>query len=251
MARLIVGGIACSLALLGIAMRAGADPTPSQSGASVALGAAGAAAGLAVLPFPYVVRAAASTLLGVFLLGLGVVGAGPLGALALDGEQTNNVARAIALLFLPAALLFRARYRAYPRARLVLSVGLVAALPFAVASGLVLANVGAPLLERAGAAVDIGVLLSGLFGFMGADTTGGGSVWAALVLTVLPANVLLTELDVIRHHLANHVGWLACGGAAVGTAAAAALATIGTYQTLAAWLGRDARLDAKLRQGAA
>src|SRR5882672_10772202 len=59
-ARFIVGGIACSFALLGLAMRLGADATRTGSGSSVAFAAAGAAAGLAALPFPYSIRAIAS-----------------------------------------------------------------------------------------------------------------------------------------------------------------------------------------------
>jgi hypothetical protein len=247
-ARFIVGGVAVSFALLGLAMRLGADVTSTGSGSSIALAAAGAAAGIAILPFPYFVRALSAAILGSFLLLLGIGGVGPLAGLAISGTQGGNVARVLALGILPGALLFRARYRAYPRARMVLGLGLAAALPFAVTRGLLLADATAPLLERGGAALDVAVLLAGLFGFMGEDTTGGGSVWAALTLFVLPADVALGELDRTQHHLgAGSVGWLRHAGAAAGTACAATLLAIGGYQALAAWLGADARREAKSR----
>ena len=245
-ARFIIGGVAISFALLGLAMRLGADVTRTGSGSRIALAAAGAAAGLAVLPFPYSVRAMASAVMGACLMLLGIGGVGPLAGLAVDGTQGANGARVLALGILPGALLFRARYRAYPRARLVLGLGLVAALPFTITRGLLLADTGAPLLERGGAALDIAVILAGLFGFMGEDTTGGGSVWAALVLFVLPADVALGELD-RAHHLAGSIGWLGHAGAAAGTACAAILLGVGGYQALAAWLGADARREAKSR----
>lgn len=240
-ARFIVGGVAFSFALLGLAMRLGADATRTGSGSSVAFAAAGAAAGLAALPFPYSVRAIAAALLGGFLMLLGIEGTGPLAGLALSGSQGSNVARMLALGVLPGALLFRARYRAYPRARWVLGVGLIAALPFAASRALMLADTAVPLFERAGAALAVGVILAGLFGFMGEDTTGGGSVWAGLVLFVLPAEVALGQLDPAHRHLPGGLGWLTHGGAAVGTAGAATLLAIGGYQALAAWLGADAR----------
>lgn len=239
-ARFIVGGIAFSFALLGLAMRLGADATRTGSGSSVAFAAAGAAAGLAALPFPYSVRAIAVAMLGGFLMLLGIEGTGPLAGLALGGSQGSNVARMLALGVLPGALLFRARYRAYPRARWVLGVGLIAALPFAASRALMLADPAVPLFERAAAALAVGVILAGLFGFMGEDTTGGGSVWAGLVLFVLPGEVALGQLD-RAHHLPGGLGWLTHGGAAVGTAGAATLLAIGGYQALAAWLGADAR----------
>jgi hypothetical protein len=240
-ARFIVGGIAFSFALLGLAMRLGADATRTGSGSSVAFAAAGAAAGLAALPFPYSVRAIAAAMLGGFLMLLGIEGTGPLAGLALGGTQGSNVARMLALGVLPGALLFRARYRAYPRARLVLGVGLIAALPFAASRALMLADAAAPLFERAPAALSVAVILAGLFGFMGEDTTAGGSVWAGLVLFVLPGEVAFGQLDRAHQHLLSSMGWLTHGGAAVGTAGAATLLAIGGYQALAAWLGADAR----------
>jgi len=247
-ARFIVAGVAVSFALLGLAMRLGADLTPTGSGSSVALAAAGASASIALLPFPYLVRALSAAVLGGFVLLLGIAGVGPLAGLAIAGAQGANVARVLALGVLPGALLFRARYRAYPRARLVLGLGLAAALPFAVTRLLMLADTTAPFLERGGAAVDVAVLLGGFFGFMGEDTTAGGSVWAALVLFVLPADVALGQLERTHHHLApgGH-GWLGHAGAATGTACAATLLAIGGYQALAALLGADARREAKSR----
>jgi hypothetical protein len=242
--RVVTGGVALALVLLGVAMRQGVGPVaPENTSSSIAFAAAGIAVALACLPFSYTVRAVAVALLGGALMALGVVAAGPLASLRLGSTLGVELTRLLALAALPGALLFRARYRAYPRARLVLGVALLAALPFAIGRAGVFLDSASDLVDRAGAAVDVAVILSGLFGFMGADTTAGGAVWAALVLGVLSADIALRELDAP----AGLTHWMAHSATAIGAACAGILAAMGEYHLLAAGLGRDARRMAKKR----
>jgi hypothetical protein len=232
--RWVTIGIGVALAFLGLAMRLGNDPTPGA--ASIAIGAAGAAGALAVLPFSYTIRAVSIAALGVLLMALGLEGSGPLAAGRVGGGG-SELARLLTLATLPGALLFRARYRAYPRARLVLGIALLASVPFAVSQILVTADTAAPLLDRGSAALDLAIILAGLFGFMGEDTTAGGSVWASLVLALLPANIAVRAFD----SLPSPGAWVRPVGAAIGTGCAATLAAVGLFHVLASWFGSDAR----------
>lgn len=198
-----------------------------------------------MLPFPYSIRAIAIATLGLLLMGIGLDGAGPL-ATGRVGGGGSEVARLLSLLTLPGALLFRARYRAYPRARLVLGLGLIASVPFAVSQIGVAADSAAPLLDRGSAALDLAVILSGLFGFMGDNTTAGGAVWAALVLGLLPANIAIRAFDSVEA-----AAWVRPVAAAVGTGCAAILASQGIFQLLASWLGPDARRLVRKKASAA
>jgi hypothetical protein len=177
--RLGIGGVALALALLGLAMRFGVGRGALPSNASsVTFAASGAALALAALPFSYSIRAGAAAALGIALIVLGVDRIGPISI----ARSAPDVARLVALTALPGALLFRARYRAYRRARWVLLAALAASLPFALDRGWTVADASLPIALRAGAAADVFIILAGLFGFMGEYTTGGTSVWAALVI---------------------------------------------------------------------
>lgn len=238
--RLAIGGVAISLAFLGLALRHGVGRgTLPADASSVTLAAAGAGLAVAGLPFSYSLRAAAAATLGLALIGLGADGAGPL-VIARSG---SDLARLLALAFLPGALLFRARYRAYRRARWVLVSALLIALPFAIDRTLAVANAGQPFLVRAGAVADIVIVLSGLFGFMGDDTTGGSSVWAALVIAVLSGNIALRQFAPSTFPGGALLAHL---GEALSTACATTLVTIGVFHLLSARLARDARQRASI-----
>ena len=241
--RWVTAGVAISLLFLGVALRLSGDATPGS--ASVAIGVGGAAAALAALPFPYSIRAVSISALGLLLMVAGLDGAGPLAAGHVGGGG-SEVARLLSLSTLPGALLFRARYRAYPRARLVLGLALLASVPFAISQTLVAADSAAPLLDRGSAALDLAVILSGLFGFMGENTTAGGAVWAALVLALLPANIAVRAFDSVEA-----AAWVRPVAAAIGTGCAATLATQGFFQLLASWLGPDARRLVRKKASAA
>jgi hypothetical protein len=88
------------------------------------------------------------------------------------------------------------------------------------------------------------ILLSGLFGFMGDDTTGGSSVWAALVIAVLSGNVALRQLWPPAFPGGSALVYF---GAGISTACAATLVAIGLFHLLSARLARDARRRASLQ----
>jgi hypothetical protein len=160
--------------------------------------------------------------------------------MAADEGLFRNVIRLTTMSLLPAALLFRATYRAYRPARIALAGAFVLSVPFVAQQLLVALDPAAQPAVRAGAVFDVGVVLCGLFGFMGKDTTGGSSVWASLLLGVLAADVALRELS---PRIDAGVGRLVYGTAAVGVLCAAIMVSFGLYQLLAAVLAGDARRE--------
>jgi hypothetical protein len=127
----------------------------------------------------------------------------------------------------------------------VLLVALASSLPFAVGRALAVVDPAQSVTLRAGAACDVIILLSSLFGFMGDYTTGGSSVWAALVIAVLSGNVALRQLEPIRY---PDIGLLTHLATALSVACAATLVAIGFFHLLSARLARDARHRAKVQQ---
>ena len=232
-------GIAVVYGLLGFAFKAGIGVPDARIDAStISYSAAGAVAAVAILPFPYALRAGVALVLGVAVMTLGLRGAGPLAGLAVDGGLFRDLTRLVAVSALPAALIFRARYRAYGPARGILALALGLALPFVVVAALPILDPSGPVVSRAGAAVSVAVVFCSLFGFMGAGTTGAGSVWAGLVLLVLPSELALRELTPLA---GPDTGVLTYPATSVALVAAATLAALGIYQLLAAALAGDAR----------
>lgn len=228
-------GVSVALAMLGVALRFGVGhPIVGPDGSTLSFSAAGAALTVALLPFPYALRAIMALLLGTVLMVLGLRGSGPLAAIGNDGPRLADVLRLAPLTVLPAALLFRGRYRAYTRARWLLAAGLALTLPFIAREIVTLANAGSDVFARVAAATSVATVLCGLFGFMGAGTTGAGAVWAALVLAIIPGEIAVRELSVPSPTFAY-------ASAAVGLACAAILATVGLYQLFAAIFASDAR----------
>lgn len=234
--RVLIGAMAVALGLLGLAVRGGlAGPARVVDPSSVTFAAAAVAAAVAALPFSYELRAVAVAVLGAALMALGLEDLGP--AVTGSGTRLGSAARFAALSALPAALLFRARYRAYPKARLVLIAALAVALPFVIGNVREALNPALPILERASAVGVATAALGGLFGFMGYYTTGGGSVWAALLLCAASADVAVGDV-------AHGYAWLPAATSAVGTACAATLVTLGVYHLLSTCLAADARSQA-------
>lgn len=230
---------ALTLGLLGLSFRFALGlPEQAISTSSATFGAAAGLAGIAILPFPYLVRAVASLAVGVFLMTVGVMGTGPLGGVAVDGGAARDITRMVTLTVLPAALFFRVSYRAYGRARLILLIALLLSLPFFVGQVLLATNADVSTITRSAAGVTAGAILCALFGFMGSGTTGAGSVWAALLLFVLPAETAFRQLTPLA---GPDTGVLIYPAAAVGMLAAGLVASIGLYQVLAAMFAADAR----------
>jgi hypothetical protein len=231
--------IAVGLAAIGIAFRLGVGaPAIEPSAGTIAFSAAGAIAAVAALPFPYALRAGVALLLGVVLMLLGMRGSGPLAGLEVDGGSARDVARLVALSALPAALLFRSSYRAYAKGRWVLAAALVCAAPFVMLEVVLALNASAPVVARAAAAVNIAIVLCSLLGFMGEGTAGGASIWAALILVCVPAEVAVRALTPLADADTGYLTYPATAGALT---IVALLASLGLFQLLASVLGPDAR----------
>jgi hypothetical protein len=236
--RLWLVGIALALTALGLAMRAGVGvPSLQAEAATLCFSSAGALVAAAVLPFPFAVRAAVALTVGSGLMVLGLRGTGPLAGLVIDGSLPRGIARLSTLVLLPAALLFRSRYRAFRRARGVLAFALVASLPFLIMAGMLVADPAAPWVARAGAGASMAFILTSGFGFMGTSTTGWGAVWAVLLLVGIPLEVGL------RHFVLADAdsGVLTYPATAIGLVCAATLAALGVFQLLAALWAPEAR----------
>lgn len=230
-----------TLALVGFAWRLGVGPqTLLASGSSLSFAGATAALLAAALPLTYFARALACLVLGLGLMGLGLAEQGPLAGLAVDGAIGRDFARLLALVALPAALLFRGSYRSYGRSRLILAVGLAAAAPYLIAEvGLALEASANPVVRWA-AALSAASLAAGAFGFLGSASLGACPALAALVLVTLPAELALRELT----PLADWAGGpLSYGTLGLAVAAAGVLATLGLYQVLACAFGGEARRE--------
>jgi hypothetical protein len=241
--RLWFGGVALALVLLGLAFRLGVGaPSARLDAATISFSAAGGILALALLPFPYALRAGVVALLGAALMALGLRGAGPLAGLMIDGGLAKDLSRLIAASILPAAFLFRGHYRAYPRARLVVALALACAVPFLAGEVLLLLDGSVAPVSRIAAGANVMAVSCGLLGFMGGDTTGAGSVGAAFVLVSLPAELAVRELTPLA---TPDTGLLTYPAAGVGVASAAVLVSVGLFQLLAAALGPDARRIAK------
>jgi len=169
---------------------------------------------------------------------LGIAGIGPAGEIAqATGEW--GILHLLAVVGLPAALLFRARYRAYGGARLVLLAALLMALPFAVYCGVSLAQSSHLVLQIA-SGVALGTICLSLVGFMGSETTGAGSTMATAV-TFAVTGQLVTEAIVLYapgYPLMPIVWAIASNSAFFGTAI---IGSLGLFQLLAWRLGPHAR----------
>ncbi|MFO0571052.1 MAG: hypothetical protein U0263_35795 [Polyangiaceae bacterium] len=230
--------VALTLTLLGLAMRFGVGvPDDRVEGATIAFSAAGALSAVALLPFPYALRAVVALVVGLTLMALGMKSGGPLGGLTVDGNVARGVARLVTLTTLPAALFFRARYTAFGRARGVLAGALVLSLPFVGMEVALVADGAAPWVPRLGAGLSIAFVLCSLFGFTGQGTTGWGALWAALVLGGIPLEVAL------RHFVLADAttGYLTYPATAVGLVCAATVASLGLFQLLATFWAPEAR----------
>lgn len=149
--------------------------------------------GLGAFRVPYTARGTGFLLLGMAAVVTGLVGFGPLDGLVMAGRSpVEPAAKVMAATALPAALLFRARYRAYAGARVALLVALVAAVPAAVSAGMSVA--AGPLVASIAAGVTLVAILTSLMGFMGEGTTAASTAWAVCVLVVFGAEVVVRSL---------------------------------------------------------
>ena len=178
----------------------------------------------------YARRAAALVLVGGLGLIAGVGGIGPAAAIAIAGTGSATT-RVLGATVLPAALLFRAKYRAFRGARWILAAAFATALPFASHAAFTVAADEHGLAEL-GALISIGALGAGLFGFMGAETNAAASYTATANIFGLAADVALSSLGARNEPIAlSHVIEAALAAIAFGFFAGGA--ALGMFQALA------------------
>ncbi len=178
-----------TLPVLGVRLEGRAALVPSVVVGAVTLFAA-------VAHVSYRKRAVAMVALGAIVAGLGVAGTGPAQGVATGGALWS-VARAVAAAALPAAILFRSQYRAFEGARLLLGLAFLAALPFAIHAIGILVEAPTFGFTELGAILALVVLIAGLPGFMGSETTAAGSFVAPLMIAGFGLQAGLSRLGAL------------------------------------------------------
>ena len=157
-----------------------------------------------------------------------------------DGGAGWGVSRLLSVVTLTAALLFRARYRAYAGARIFLGTALVVSLPFAVHAGAVFASDAGFGPAHVGAALVLVTMAATLIGFMGAETIGAGPYVAIALVFAVSLELASRGFAVVglTRGLPPLVG-VTVGAAGFG--AAAGFTALGLFQLLAWRFAEDAR----------
>ncbi len=201
-------------------------------GAAVPSLVIGAIAMVAALPgITYRQRAIAMVVLGLLsdVVGLQGTGVGGLGW---------NLARLIPAVTIGAALMFRARYRAYTGARVFLGVALASSLPFVVQVGVgLMGGVGA---AQVGAIIALVAIAASFTGFMSAETTGAGPYLAHAVALTFAVELVVAALGApgARLDAASVIQVIIPALAFVGSAV---LSALGLFQIVAWRFAADAR----------
>jgi hypothetical protein len=221
--------------LVGLAPLLGGPP---QGDVVPAIIIGGMAVAGAIAPLGYVPRAALMLVIGVSIALLAMVSMGP--ALVVGGSLGGwSALHFVAAAGLSAALLFRARYRAYVGARFFLMMALAAALPLI---GYAVVTLGqAALVVQVTTGVALSAIAVSMIGFMGSETTvAGGWVAGAVIVAVctqLGAETLFGPrvapdgLPALLYGIASVFAFLC----------ATMLASLGTFMLLAARHWRAAR----------
>jgi hypothetical protein len=199
----------------------------------VTAGAAGVAWTSAV---PYSPRAALGALAGALPLVLGIEGMGPLSILGAEGRN-EAAAMLVLLTVLPAALFFRARYRAFGAARAFLAVALLLAAPAVLLLGRGSLATGTPFAVRLCDMVVVIAILATFSGFLGAETTGACTIWGVALLVLTPTRDLVAALA--PDASASRIGGATAG--CLGLSLAGTVVSLALYQLLAATFARRAR----------
>jgi hypothetical protein len=241
--RIWLGTFALACAFSATAARFGFGPHTANVFEGSLVAAILASIGAAV-PASYTARATMAIVSGLSLLVLGALERGPLAPLGHLG--VFRAAMGILLvLTLPPALLFRSRYRAFPEARLVLSIALLLSIPALILAVLGALDGDATLPSRIADGVLVAAILTGLFGYMGAETTGGCARWAGFLLVAYAGRIAVQVMpfhndfsDSQPLDVYGHWGYLV---ASAGTLAATTLLAVGLYQALATMFAKQAR----------
>jgi len=232
--RIWLVGFAMAFALVAVASRLGFGP-PSRNVFNGSLATAVVALLAALLPAPYAARASLAIIAGLVPLALGAMGEGPLAAVGFQGHLAG-AAGLVLITLLPGALFFRARYRAFRAARVILAVTLLLSLPAMV--GLVLGAIAdGEIVPRIMGGATLLATLTAFFGFMGEETTGGCGRWALLIILVHATRL---GVQTLGQGSGVYGQWGFVIGAA-GEFAAAAIVSFALFQLLAVAFAREAR----------
>ena len=250
------GQLAVRLGLVALAVAfAGAVPAslsglgprpPSVAAGSLATATVALLAALLPSPSPGVVpphplrstygaRALLAVVAGLVPLALGALGEGPLGAIGFEGTA-RAAAGLLFVTLLPGALFFRARYRAFRAARVILGIAIVLAAPTMVWLGTGAFTDG-DLTERILDGVTLAASLTAFCGFMGEETTGGCTGWGLLVILAHAARLAARSFGEDGELFGP---WGFAIGAA-GEFIAATLIALAIFQLFAAVFAREAR----------
>jgi hypothetical protein len=230
---LVLGG---GFGLVAAATYAGLLPgAPFAIGASLATAAAALVAWLG--PVPYAARATLATLAALLPLVLGAEAQGPLAAVGSEGEM-QSAALLVLVTLLPAALFFRAQYRAFGAARAFLVAALALAAPAVFFLGRAALAGETPLGLRVADGLVVTAVMTSFAGFLGPETTGACTIWGATLLVLLPLRQFLAGHPTTD--VASRVFALVAPG--LGVALSGTVVSVGLYQLLAAALARRARM---------
>jgi hypothetical protein len=176
-------------------------------------------------------RAVAMVVLGLLSGIVGLHGTAVAGA----GSSLTRLVPAIAL---SAALVFRARYRAYTGARVFLGIALLLCGPFVVFAALGFS--GGFGVAQVGSIVALATIAASLVGFMGAETTGAGPYLSFGIVIAFAIELALRALfsPDAQRTVATIADVL---GGALAFAGASTLAALGLFQILAWRFAADAR----------
>jgi hypothetical protein len=193
----------------------------------VLIGAVAIALGLA--PLAYALRATVMMMLAVICGVLGISGHGPMGGLSQTVAEWSML-HLLAVTSLPAALLFRERYRAYPGARYMLAIALGLSVPFVAYGAWLVAT--ADLAVQISAAVSLVAVAVTLLGFMGSNTAISGRYLSLLLIGAITAQLGTEALqrDWIPHFDLG-LWWVL--SALIAFAACAVMGALGSFQLLA------------------
>jgi len=234
------GALAVLFALSGVMpyLHSGAEGSPVLSFV-VALATLAAA----LAPVDYATRALALIGVGAVCGVLGMIGLGPAAVLG-RSPGAWAILHLVTATGLPAALLFRARYRAYVGARYILVAALGATFPFV---GYCLLMFGQDVLAiQVASGIALASIALSLLGFMGSETTIAGN-WVAgvVILTVASQIGVETIVELGPEALTLEIVW--ASGSVAAFAGASLLGAFGVFQVLAGRHWTDAR-DVDLRR---
>jgi len=245
-ARLWLSASAVVLAGLGWAFQRGAGvPGLGSESALLSFVAAGALSAIALLPFPYAVRALLSVVVASVMLVLGLRGAGPVAGLAVDGGIGRDIARLLAVVALATALMFRARYAEFTRSRALLLAAFAVAVPFIIAEATLVGDVSAALSLRAWATLNVLVVIACLLGLMPAAAGIGADALAGLVLVLIPAEIALLAWNPLS---GPETGSFTYPLTAAAFVALCLPASLGLFQLLSWALAPEARAESANRR---